>query len=237
MSLNNAGDIYTEVIVRNNRTTTNSFVTDTMLQDWLRQAHVWASSWKKWPMTETRDKTTTWSGTEEVPYTSLTVPFKADSIRLLQIDSKRFQKLNFEDYQIFREESPSENDRVYTDFDGMLFINPNADASGTLTVWGQRQPAIDSTDLTAKTIFSDRDEEGNEAIVEKMTAHLKRREHLPDEAELHDQRAAAKLLEVWERVQSEQFGYHTHKDRGGMFSRINVIDGFTSDEGFKRDQF
>lgn len=236
MSLSTTGDIYTEVLVRNNRTTTDSFITDTMLQDWLRQAHVWASSRKKWPMTETRDKTTTWSGTEEVPYTSFSVSYKADSVRLLQVDGKRFQKMNFEDYHMVRENRPDSTDRIFTDYDGMLFINPGADASGTMTVWGQRQPTIDPTDLAATTIFSTRDEEGNEAIVEKMTSYLKRREHLPDEAELHDQRATQKLEEVWKRIQDEQYGYHTSKDRGGMWSRIDVIDGFTSDD-LDRDQF
>lgn len=235
MSLNTAGDIYTEVLVRNNRTTTDSFITDAMLQDWLRMAHVWASSYKKWPMTEARDRTATFSGTEELPYTSLGVSYKADSIRMLQVDGKRFQKLNFEDYQMFRESRPDGNDRVFSDYDRILFINPTADVSGTVTTWGQYQPTIDPTDLAATTVFSTRDEEGNEALVEKMTANLKRREHLPDEAELHDERAKAKLDEVWTRIQGEQYAYHTSKDRDGMFSRFDVLHGTTED--FDRDQF
>ena len=87
------------------------------------------------------------------------------------------------------------------------------------------------------TIFSNYDDEGNEAIVEKMTSYLKRREHLAQEAELHDQRAAAKLEEIWKRVQDEQYAYKTTKEREGMWKRIDVVEGGLNDELFRRDQF
>lgn len=234
--LNTVGDLITEVLVRNNRTTTDSFITDAMLQDWVRDAHVWATAFRKWPFTEVRDQTLTFS-TEEVPYSSFAVKFKADSIRILQIGGKRLQKLAFEDYQIFKENVPQSNERVFSDFGRTLFINANADVSGTITAWGQYQPSIDPTDLSATTMFSSYDEEGNEALVEKMTCYLKRREHIPDEAELHDQRAAAKLTEVWERSQNEQYAYQTSPERGGMFERIDILNGGRASDLFKRDQF
>lgn len=220
----------TEVLVRNNRTTTDSFITDAMLQDWLREAHTWACAYKKWPFTEGRVQTT-YTGSEEITFEG----YKADSFRFIQIGGKRLQKLNFEDYQIFKEEQPNANDRVYADFGRVVFVNPNCGLSGTLTAYGQYQPIIDPTDLTAETLFSSWDAEGNEAIIEKMTSYLKRREHLPDEAELHDQRASAKLEEISMRIGEEQFAYHT-TDRS-MFKRIDVIDGFREDEMFRRDQF
>lgn len=228
--LNSTGDIITEVLVRNNRTTTDSFITDAMLFDWVRDAHIWASGYHKWPFTEGRISTT-FTGLEEWSFEG----YKSDSIRLLQVGGKRLQKLNFEDYQIYREEQPSDDDRVYSDFGGLVFINPYIDLSGTLTAWGQYQPTIDPTDLEAKTIFSGHDEEGNEALVEKMTCYLKRREHLVNESELHDQRATLKLDDLWKKIQAEQFGYQT-KDRG-MFKRIDVLSGIENDELTKRDQF
>lgn len=230
MSILTTGDIMTEVLVRNNRTTTDSFITDAMLQDWLREAHTWASSQKKWPFTEGR-VSTTYTGSEEISLEG----YKADSLRFIQIGGKRLQKLNFEDYQIFREEEPNSNERVYSDFGRVVFVNPNVGLSGTLVAYGQYQPTLDPTDLTAETVFSSWDAEGNEAIIEKMTSYLKRREHLPDEAELHDQRATAKLEEVSTRIGQEQFAYHT-TDRS-MFKRIDVIDGYREDEMFRRDQF
>lgn len=220
----------TEVLVRNNRTTTDSFVTDAMLQDWLRQSHTWACAFKKWPFTEGR-VSTTFASVEEWSFEGL----KADTVRFIQVGGKRHQKINFEDYQIYREEQSSGQDRIFTDFGRLLLVNPNTDATGTLVAYGQYQPIIDPTDLAAETLFSSWDAEGNEAIVEKMSAFLKRREHLADEAEVHDQRASNKLTEVYERIGDEQFAYH---DKGeGMWERIDVIDGGLRDELFKRDQF
>jgi len=232
------GDIITEVLVRNNRSTTDGFITDDMLEDWTRMASKWATALHKWPFTEVRDQSTSWSGTEEVAYSSLGVSYRTDSIRFMRIGDKMMQKLNFQDYLIMRENSPESDDRVFTDYNRVLFINPYADVSGTLAVFGQYTPSLDPTDLAATTIFSTYDEEGNEAIVEKVSSYLKRREHLTQEAEMHDQRAANKLDELWKRIQDEQYAYQTHPDRGGMFERIDIVNGgrLYSDE-VKRDQF
>lgn len=230
MSINTAGDIITEVLVRNNRTTTDSFVTDTMLQDWLRDAHTWASAYKKWPNTEGR-LSTTFTGTEEWFFEG----YKADSIRFIKIGDKLLQKLNFKDYQTMKDERPDASDRVYSDFGRIVYINPSSDVSGTLVAYGQYQPVLDPTDLTAETIFSSWDAEGNEAIVAKMTSYLKHREHLPDEAVTFDQMASVKLEELWKRVGEEQFAYQNRNT--GMWSRIDVIDGSLYDDEIKRDQF
>ena len=236
--MNTRDDIFTQVLVRNNRTTTDSFITDTSLKNWFRDGVIWATSYKEWPFTEGRDQATTWSGTEEVAYSTFLPEFKADSIRLLIIGGKRMQKLNFEDYQIFKEESPDSTDRVFSDFNRTVYINPNADVSGTLAAYGQEQVAIDLTDETGTTPFSTYDAEGNEAVAEKMSSYLKRREHLFNEAELHDQRAAAKLEEVAKRIQDRQALYQTHPDRGGMFHHFDVIDGRSgTNDWFKENQF
>lgn len=227
----------TEVLVRNNRTTTDGFITDTILQGWIRDASNWATGVFKWPFTEARDQSTAWSGTEEINYSTFNFKYRSDSIRILQVGGKRFKKLNFEDYQIFRESEPQGTDRVFTDYARVIYINPYADASGTLAVFGQSMPNLDTTDLTATTIFSTYDEEGNEAIVEKASSYLKRREHLPQEAELHDTRAATKLAEIWKRIQDEQAMYQTHQDRGGMFGRIDVLRGRNMDDLNSINQF
>lgn len=225
-------DIFTEVLVRNNLTTTDTFITDATLKNWFRDAHVWASSYHKWPMTEGR-VSTTFTGSEEWSFEG----YKADSLRIVQIGGKRLTKLNFEDYQTFREEEPTGNDRVFTDFGKLVFINPYVDLGGTLTAWGQYQPYIDVTDETGLTVFTNFDDEGNEGILEKMNSYLKRRLGNTQAAELHDQRAVAKLDEVWKRVLEEQFKYQTHPDSGGMFKRFNVVAGGMNDEIMHRDQF
>ena len=232
MSLINNGDIQGEVLVRNNRTTTDSFITDTMLQDWERMSHVWASSYHKWPFTEGR-ASTTYVRNEEWNFEG----YKSDSIRIMQVGGFQLKKLNFKDYQTYREMEPNGDERVFTDYARTLFINPNIDVTGTLTIWGQYQPTIDPTDLTQETLFSSWDQEGNEALVEKMSGYMKRREHLIQEAELHDQRAVAKLEEIWKRVQDEQYNYQTHRDSGGMFERFDILRGDITDELIKRDQW
>jgi hypothetical protein len=156
---------------------------------------------------------------------------------MILIGGKRVDKMNFEDYLIMREERPQANDRVFSDFGRVLRINPYADVSGTISAFGQYTPKIDATDLTVVTAFSPYDEEGNEAIVEKMTGYLKRREHLPDEAELHDQRTDQKLNQVWEKIQTEQYKYKTGPDSEGMFKFFDVVEGGYRDDLFKRDQF
>lgn len=237
MSLRTTADIIGEVLVRNNRTTTDSFITDDMLEDWLRDANAYATTQYKWPLSEVRDQSTSWNGTEEIPYTDFTIDFKADAIRILLIGGKRLEKKNFEDYQVFREEEPSANDRIFSDFGRTLYINPNADVSGTIAAFGQYTPQIDPTDATATTIFSTFDDEGNEAIIEKMTSYLKRREHLPDEAELHDQRTDAVLAKLWKKIQNEQYKYQTGPVTDGMFKRMDVLNGGFRDDVFNRDQF
>ena len=69
-----------------------------------------------------------------------------------------------------------------------------------------------------------------------MSSYLKRREHLVQEAELHDQRATLKLDEIWNRIKDEQFAYQNVEDEG-LFSRIDVLGGALRDDMFKRDQW
>jgi len=237
MALNTVSDIINEVLVRNNRSTTDSFITDNILEDWIRTANNYSVAQFKWPLSEVRDKTTTFSGVEEIDYSSFGINFKADSIRILRIEGKRVEKRAFETYLQFREDRPDDNARVFSDFGRVLFVNPNIDLSGTIAAFGQHMSTIDPTVATDTTIFSDFDEEGNEAIVEKMSSYLKRREHLPDEAELHDQRTDAMLEKVWNKIQNEQFNYKQDRNSEGMFRRFDIPNGGFRDEIFNRDQF
>ena len=231
-------DIFTEVLVRNNRTTTDAFITDTMLKSWYTEAHVWACSLHKWPFTEGKASTTyTTAITDDIG--SAIIPYfegwKADSIRMMTIGGKRMTKLDFTSFQRFLERNTDNTDRIYSDYARQLYVNVNADVSGSLTAYGQYMPIIDVTDETGITIFSDYDEEGNEAIYEKMSSYLKRREHLIDEAELHDQRAVAKLEEIWKRIQDEQYNYQTRDQ--AMFEDFDVLEGQSGSFQFKSNQF
>lgn len=229
----NNGNILTQILIRTGKDTSSGWLTDTILNNWVDQSHRWASGYHKWPFTEGRISTT-YTSVEEWDFEG----YKADSFRLLQIGGKKLQKLNFEDYQIFKEESPSGDDRVYSDFGGLVFINPNADVSGTLTAWGQYMPAnFDHTDLTQETVFSEGNDEGNEAVIEECISFVLRRDNREAESIQRHLYAKSLLDELWKRIQDEQFAYQTHPDRGGMYKRFDVLKGSVSDEILKRDQF
>lgn len=231
-------DIFTEVLVRNNRTTTDTFITDTSLKNWYKEAHVWATSAHKWPFTEGKNSTTyTTAVTDDMGNAIIQYPegWKADSVRILTVGGKKLDKLAFNSFLRYIENNSTDTARIYSDYARQIYVNVRADVSGTLTAYGQYMPIIDVTDETGITIFSDFDEEGNEAIVEKMSSYLKRREHIVDEAELHDQRAVAKLEEIWKRVEDEQFAYQTRNQ--SMYEDFNVLTGDRSSLNFKRNQF
>lgn len=248
MALRTVGDIITEVLVRNNRTTTDGFISDTIIQGWLKNAHMWATSLFKWPLTEGRASTTFASyALNEDGYRQGAYPegWKSEGIRSLTIGGKKVKKTNFYKFQTFLENNPNDTSRIFTDRGRAIYVNPNIDLSGTVTAWGQYTPILDVTDMTATTVFSDSDEEGNEAIVFAMSSYLFERESpsvsvnrgkavSPSIAKL--QRAQDLLAQVWKRVGDEQFLYDTVQD-DGMFKRIDVLRGGFTEDQFKRDQF
>lgn len=231
--LNNLGNLKTEFLVQNQSSTTAAFYTDAIIAEWADQSHQWAAAFHKWPFTEGR-VSTTWASTEEWSFEG----YKSDSFRIVQVGGKRLRKLDFANYQIFREEEPSADDRVFSDFGRIVFINPNIDLSGTLTAWGQYIPtAFDITDLTAKTVFSDNEPEGNEAIVSKMLSLARNREKKLTEAKYFEDQAKLKLDELYKRILEEQYAYQTHPDSGGMWERFDVLRGGYEEEITRENQF
>jgi hypothetical protein len=245
MALRTRDDIFTEVLVRSSRTTTDGFITDAMLKSWFFNAHNWAASSYKWPFTEARVQTTFASAGGPNADEWYFEGFKSDSFRMVQVGGKRLLKLNFQDYQILREEEPGVNDRVFTDFGRTVFINPNIGLTGTVVAYGQVQPYVDITDQTRLTVFSGYEDEGNDAVVEKMLSYLYARDtfvnggsgkNISSPSLLHEQVAQNILDRIWKRIEDEQYNYQTHPDRGGMFRRFDVIDGGPLD-GYKENQF
>jgi len=232
-SINDLGEIRDEVLVRLGSGTTIAYYTDTIIKNWINQSHKWAGSQHRWPFTEGKETTTYSSSTEEYDYPE---DWRSDSIRLLQVGGKRLDKINFNDYQAYIEDTTSGTDRIYSDFARRYFINVNSDVSGTITVWGQFTPAdMDITDESLTTVFSGNEEEGNDAIIEQVLSYAMLKEKKPQEAQLHHKRAQEILETVWERYKSEQFGYLT-KNRG-LFKRLDVLFGTERDEIRKEDQW
>lgn len=210
--------------------TSVAFYTDEIINDFFNQAHRCAASYKKWPFTEGM-VSTTYTTTEEWSFEG----YKADSFRMIQIGGKKYDKKNFRDYQIYREDNESGTDKIYSDYGRTLFINPMAGGSGTLTAYGQFLPAeLDTSVPATETVFSS-DEDGNEAIVNLMMSYAKEREHKANESDRLLNKAKIILDNLWKKFEDEQFAYQTHNT--GMFERFDVLKGAMNDEIIRRDQF
>jgi len=232
------GEIKNEALKRHGVSTTTAFYTDTIMNDFIKSAHRWAVSFKKWPFTEGRVSTTFAAGSGVNSDEWSFEGYKADSFRIMTIGGKLLDKLNFEDYLIFKQEAPESNDRVYSDYGRIVYVNSKVDVSGTLTAYGQYTPIDPDTSVPAsETVFSGGEAEGNEAIIEKVLSFMNMRERKENQAQLHDERAIQILDGMEGIIEDEQFDYKTHSTRGGMWKRIDVVEGDLSDELFRRDQF
>lgn len=253
-NLRTQGDIITDFLVKMNQSTTTGFYTDQILTTWCSNAHAWAASRYKWPFTEGRYSTTSASlGSNEDGYTTLNYPegFRSDSIRRLSIGGKRFKKKNFYKFAEFIEDNPADTSDIFTDFARVVYINPNAgDRSGTVTAWGQINIAPLASDNgiqdpSAVTVFTDAENEGNEAIVEKMISYALEREKSPTSivrgkaisaSMVHQQNAESILDGINKRIDDEQFEYQDTQNEGWM-KRFDVLRGGFKEDLFRRDQF
>lgn len=234
------GTIRTQVLVRLDANTTAAFLSDTILHDWIDDANKWAASFHKWPYTEGRSSTTFASlatnadGLLEGNYPE---GWRADSIRKMRIGGKRVEKRDFSGFLDFIEDYSGDTERMFSDYGRVYYVNPNIDLSGTVAVWGQYTPTtMDKTNDDAPTIFGDNAELGNEAIVEKVLAYAKNRRMQEQEANNHEVKAATLLENLWNKIQNEQFQYHS-PDNEGMWEHLDVVEGGYYKDTFKRDQF
>ena len=229
-------DLKTQILVRGGWSTSVT-VSEANLNTLINRAYNFVTGYHKWPDTEGKVSTTYSTavlndmGDVVLPYPER---WKPDSIRILQIGGKRLEKITLEDYQIFREDQSSSTDRVFSDYGLEYYINPNADVSGSVVVWGQFSPIIlsDETDLT---VFDDNSTEADDAIIDMTMSFIYERLKEVNEAKSKTQEARIKIEELWKRVSDEQFNYKT-KNRG-IFQRIDILNGQPYSDSIKRDQF
>src|SRR3990167_7557232 len=235
-----SGEIKNDVLVQLQASTTIGFYTDDILNDWIDKGHKYCAGFKKWPFTEGRVSTT---------YASLVTDedgmlrgeyhegWKPDSIRLLRIGGKRFDKKDFEKFYEYFEDNSSSTEKFFTDKGLSYYVNANAGGSGSVVAWGQFTPAtIDGSIPTSTTVFSNNAEEGNEAIVEMVMSYAKQREKKTKESLAHKSEAVRLLNELWGRIEDEQYQYQVPPN-DGMFERFDVLEGALTDDLFRRDQF
>ncbi len=143
------------------------------LYNWLDLACLEAWDYSDWIFKEKAYTTTTVASQEYYDYPS---DFVEDSIFLLRVAGSdglldTYQKIRYTDFMQYREQSPTGQNKVWSDHRNWYFINPKAfndAASRSIEVWGM----IRFTELTASTSslpFSPNSEgyenSGNHAIV------------------------------------------------------------------------
>lgn len=147
----------------------------------IKDAHLWATSYKEWPEL-VRAKTTTTTTDEYYDYPD---EFRTDSVIRLIINSNKYDKKNYEDFLDYLDEH-SDNLDSYT-------------AGLTMDVYGSIQPE----ELTDTSIFSQSDDSGNEAIVKKaLSVALKKSS--PQVAIQEEAEAKIILDNIWKRIALRQ---------------------------------
>lgn len=243
------GDIKNDVLVKLNQGTSQGFYTDTLLNTWFNECYMYCASKYKWPMTQSKDTSLTFSQGTEIY--AVPAQFKTDSIRVLQIGTSptiyNIGKTEFEDYMYFREWMTTASDRIWTEFTRNIYINPNMDVAGVITLYGQKNiTSLDGTnsDATNTTIFSGAEEEGNEAIAYRMLGLAMMKEKrigqgakgkLSGEGQVYLSMSDSILDAIWKRITDERYAYQNRNKE--MFRRLNVLKGGYQEEIFKRDQF
>lgn len=239
-SISTQAGIKNAILVKLGQSTTSAYYTDAILDDWIDDAHKFAAGYKKWPFTEGRVSTTfVTTTTDDLGNYIMEYPegWKADSIRLLQIGGKRYDKKNFYDFMALREDEPDTNDAIYSDFGRRLFINPVSGASGTMTCYGQYLPVrLDGTVASEYTVFSNYDEEANQALVQEVLSYAAQREKKSEtEIQSYHNRAIEILERLWSTVAGEQAMYQP-VGGDGMWKRFDAVNG-TFDDELNSDQF
>lgn len=163
-----------------------------------------------------------------------------NSIRYLMVGDKRFTKVNWDDYRIYKEEKSSGQDKIFSYFGGVVFVNTNADVSGTLTAYGKYMPADiadgDGNDTT-DTVFSEGNDEGNQAIINEVISYIYRRENKPNDSVNHHNLAIEHLERLWTKIREERALDQTVEARGGQFKRLDVLSGGFKDTINNEDRF
>lgn len=235
MALQTFNDIKTEVTVRLSVSTTMAFYTDAILNSDIDIAHRWASAYKLWPFTVRHDGSIAQtSATETYAIPADIVP---NSIEFLQLGTFRHTKLNFEDYQIYREDFPSGQERIWSDFGGLLYINPMSDKTGTVDFWAHYIPAITTISDTVNTVFENAGSGsfGNEAIVNEVISYAMGREKKYNAVKEYHDKATEILDKAFATMALQRETYLTKNH--DIFKRFDVLKGALREDLIKRDQF
>lgn len=154
----------------------------------IQQAHLWATA--LYPFRELTDPLyTSTDGSDLYDYPE---EYRSNSIWLIYIDGKPYRKKQLEDFLEYRRKNPNSTKRIFADLPRQYLVFPKPASGKTLDVYGQLQ-ANQIVNNTDKTIFSNSNTEGNEAIIMKAESVAKKDLDLKNQA-----------IEILTKIYSEQ---------------------------------
>lgn len=138
------------------------------IQTLIKDAHMWATA--LYPFRQlTTVQTITSDGGEDFPYPDA---IRIGSIWAIYVNDLPFRKKRWEDYLEWKRLYPSSTKRIFAELGTNYYIHPTPAAGLDIDTYGQ----VRATQLSADgdlTIFSNSNEEGNEAIVLKAMSVAK----------------------------------------------------------------
>jgi len=180
----------------------------------------WAAGLYDWPHTESAVIRDSEAGQE---YVNIPENFKRDSITHAVYDGKHYEYVNWEDYQIYKEnEGVNATDKNCSDYGNKLFFNPTPSSTivGGIEIFGHAIPS-DLTGDSDVTIFQG-DTEIEEAILKWCEAQcLKKQRGSYFNAGVAQEELAKKDLSIiWDKIAKKQSKY---KNKGrNMFNPVVI---------------
>lgn len=183
--------------------TSSTLYSTDRIKELLQSAHLWATGFFDWPELQRGRKTTLPAVLDGEQYIDYPEDFRTDTLtEFIYVDGKPYRKKTWNDFQEHKRLNPTSTKRVFGDFGRQIFIFPYYTVGVQVDMWGQIQ-AEQMTLSSDITIFSKRDETGNEAIVRKAFADAVRRSD-STLADSEEKNAIGLLTTIWNKVAGRQ---------------------------------
>ena len=233
-------EIETELKARLMVANNSTLVTDARVTQLVQDASLWAGTVFFWPsLYRSRyfsSKPSAQSATPILPiaydYYDYPTDFLTGSINRLYFKGLKYDKKAFQDFLDYVDNSmqaqnpPDSNKHYFAEFGRQFFVWPGVTAAGTNDglVWGNIQPPP-LTNSTDKTIFSQWNDSGNEAILKKaLSVEMERLDS--GFANGQKQEAIQLLQLIWQKVVTEN-----QKNQRLNHARFAVPNMFAQDTG------
>lgn len=184
------------------------------IKAWINLAIQRAWDYARWIFSEEAKFTTA----TESEYYDYPDDFISDSIFILKVDGKSYDKKRFENYQKYLEDNPNGEDLVFSDYRRSYFINPNTFSAGKkIEIWGKKRATKLTGDDDLLPFSPDTDDEensGNEAIIRIAYSIALASDKKKDPVRsAKEETSAYQMLEIIAKREREEQAQYQTKDR------------------------